>query len=584
VTGVITQDLLPRQPLPHALPKAPTGIAGFDEITYGGLPRGRATLVTGGPGSGKTLFGLEFLVRGALDHGEPGVLLSFEESADELAVNVGSLGFDLPALERDGLLAVDTFRIDVGTVIRTGSFDLDGLFIRLASAVESVSAQRVVLDTIEVLFTALGDQAIVRAELSRLLRWLKDRKLTVVLTGERGGSGGLTKYGIEEYVSDCVVVLDHRVQEELATRRLRVAKYRGSMHGANEYPFLIGGNGLIVFPLTSVGLTHSAPVVRVSTGIGRLDHMLGGGLYRGATVLVSGSAGTGKTSLAAQIADAACRRGERALYFSFEESPDQLLRNMRSIGLDLHQWVDSGLLRIRAVRPTAYGLEEHLVELHRLLDETSPSVVVLDAMGGLSDLGTPTAVSSTLARQIDLIKHRGVTAVLTSLTHDGQGESSAMAVSSLVDTWLVLRNTEHDGERNRLLFVIKSRGSAHSNQVREFVLTDHGSELLDVYVGPQGVLTGAARVARQAAERASADVKRGAVRRRQEELARRAKQVEQQIAELTSELAREQAELEQTVEQELTGAAGRDADRVIMAARRWADPAAPAKDQAASHE
>lgn len=583
VTGLLTQQAIPQQPTP-TLPKAATGIAGFDEITFGGLPRGRATLVTGGPGSGKTLFGLEFLVRGARELDEPGVLLSFEESADELAANASSLGFDLPGLELSGQLAIDTFRIDVGSVVRTGDFDLDGLFIRLTSAVESVGARRVVLDTIEVLFTALGDRAIIRSELSRILRWLKDRQLTVILTGERSGATELTKFGIEEYVSDCVVVLDHRVENELATRRLRVAKYRGSPHGANEYPFMIGGRGLIVFPLTSVGLTHEAPLERVSTGIDRLDHMLGGGLYRGSTVLVSGSAGTGKTSLAAQMVDAACRRGERALYFSFEESPEQLLRNMSSIGLDLNRWVDDGLLSIRAVRPTAYGLEEHLVELHRMLDDSLPSVAVLDAMGGLSELGTPTSVNSTFARQIDLIKHRGVTGVLTSLTHGDYTESSAMAVSSLVDTWVVLRNTECDGERNRLLYVIKSRGSAHSNQVREFVLTDGGAELLDVYVGPQGVLTGSARVARQAEERLAAEQHRSELSRSRDALARRAQQVEQQISALRSELARDRAELENQLAEEISTAVSRSADRDVMAARRWADPASMTAEQPAADD
>ncbi len=562
------------------LVKAPTGIGGFDEITRGGLPAGRATLVTGGAGSGKTLFGLEFLVWGARRFGEPGVLLSFEESADELATNVSSLGFDLPGLQREGLIAVDAFRIDGGAFVAAGGFDLEGLFIRLGRAVDSIGARRVVLDTIEVLFTALGSESTVRAEVSRLLRWLKDRGLTVIITGEPGRSGELTRYGIEEYVSDCVVVLDDRVQEELATRRLRVAKYRGSLHGTNEYPFVITDRGIVVLPLTATGLAYQASNERISTGIERLDHMLDGGVYRGSTVLVSGGSGTGKTSLAGHMVDAACRRGERALYVSYEESQDQVLRNLRSIGLHLDGGVEAGLLRLWAVRPAAYGLEEHLVQLQRRLDEFSPSLVVLDAMAGLNHLGTSTSVSATIASQIDMIKSRGVTAVLTALTHYGQDESSVMAVSSLMDTWLLLRNTELDGERNRLLLVIKSRGSAHSNQVREFVLTARGAELLDVYVGPRGALTGSARMAQRAEERAAASGRSAQFQRRRQALARRTAQVDQQITALRDELAAELAELDQFIEQDVAAGEGRDADRAVMAVHRWADPGATGDPEA----
>jgi circadian clock protein KaiC len=563
--------------------KAPTGIRGVDEITHGGLPRGRATLVTGGAGSGKTLFGLEFLVRGAQEFGEPGVLLSFEESAAELATNVASLGFDLRGLERDGLLVVDAIRIDTSSVLAAGAFDLDGLFIRLAQAVEQVGARRVVLDTMEVLFTALGNDAIIRAELTRLLRWMKERGLTVVLTGEKGRLGELTRYGIEEYVSDCVLVLDHRIQDELGTRRIRIAKYRGSVHGTNEYPFLITGRGLMVLPLTSMGLSHAASTEPVSTGVDRLDHMLGGGVYRGSTVLVSGTPGTGKTSLAAHMVDAACARGEQALFVSYEESPEQLMRNMSSIGLDLRRWVDCGLLRLWAVRPTAYGLEEHLVQLRQLLDESDPTVAVIDAMGGLSHVGQATSVTSAVARQIDLIKGRGITAMLTSLNHsdDREAGSSSMAVSSLVDTWLLLRNTEFNGERNRLLFVIKNRGSAHSNQVREFVLTDGGAQLLDAYVGPHGVLTGSARMAQLAGEAAAAEAARVLVERRRHSAARRTAQVERQIAGLREELADEALQLDQIAAEDRGIATGRRAAQDAMATHRWADAGIAAEPEAA---
>ncbi len=567
--AVPTSDLDRVETVPPA--KAGTGIAGFDEVTGGGLPRGRATLVTGGAGSGKTLFGIEFLVRGAREFGERGVLMSFEESSEELATNVCSLGFDLPALEREGMLVVDAIRIDATNCEASGSFDLDGLLIRLSSAIEAVGAKRVVLDTIEVLFTALRDPATVRAELRRLLRGLKDRGLTVVITGERGRVGELTRFGIEEYVSDCVVVLDNRTQDEMSTRRLRIQKYRGSVHGSNEYPFLIGRSGLVVLPISSMGLDYAAPTERVSTGIERLDHMLGGGPYRGSTVLVTGAPGTGKTSIAACAAAAACARGQRAVFLSFEESPAQLERNMASIGIDLRRWVTAGLLRLEAVRPSAYGLEEHLVRLHHVLQETDPALVVLDAVGSLNHLGTESGVSSAFARQLDMIKARGVTAIITTLFGGGEGEIRETAASSLVDTWLLLRSQELNGERNRLLFVIKSRGTAHSNQVREFVLTDRGAELMDVYTGPHGVLAGSARMAQLGEERAAVRARDAEVERRRQALARRTAQVEQQIATLREDLAGEAAEFDQLGFDEYTTDTARDTDRESMAAHRWAD-------------
>jgi circadian clock protein KaiC len=473
--------------------KVPTGIRGFDDLTGGGLPAGRPTLVTGGAGSGKTLFGLEFLVRGAQDFDEPGVLLAFEENADDLADNAASLGFDLASLEADGRLIVDAMQIDPAEIITTGDFDLEGLFIRLAASVHAIGAKRVVLDTIEVLFAALDNDAAVRAEFGRLLRWLKEQGLTTVITGERGKEGQLTRWGIEEYVTDCVIVLDHRVREELATRRLRIVKYRGSSHGTNEYPFLIRDRGLMVWPLTSVALTYQASDQRISLGSSQLDEMLGGGVYAGSTVLISGSAGTGKTTLGAVAVAAACERGEKALFVSFEESPDQIVRNMRSVGIDLQRWIDAGQLRLWGERATAFGLEAHLDGIEQLLDEVQPDVTVLDSVGSLSHAGPGAEVTSTIARELDMLKSRGITAIMTSLIPEGEDGSSANAVSSLIDTWLVLRNTENDGERNRLLFVIKSRGTAHSNQVREFRLSNEGLELIDVVIGPRGVLTGSGR-------------------------------------------------------------------------------------------
>jgi len=420
--------------------KALTGIAGFDEITGGGLPAGRPTLVTGSAGSGKTLFGVEFLVRGARDHGEPGVLLAFEESASDLRDNVASLGFDLPRLEREGLMVVDAVRLDPSGIVMTGDFDLEGLFIRLGAAVDAVGAKRVVLDTIEVLFGALPDENVVRAELGRLFRWLRERGLTTVITGERGTGAGLTRFGIEEYVSDCVIVLDHRVEEELSTRRLRVVKYRGSLHGTNEYPFLITATGVVVVPITSLSLDYAASDERISSGVPELDQMLAGGFYRGTAVMVSGTAGTGKTTLAAIAVDAACARGERALFLSMEESPEQLMRNMRSVGLDLRRWVDEGLLRIASVRPTAFGFEEHLALMGQLVEQTDPSLVVLDAVASLGHTGPVRETATAVARDIDLMKRRGITTILTTLTHDQEHEASELHISSLVDSWLLVRN------------------------------------------------------------------------------------------------------------------------------------------------
>ena len=555
------------------LEKAPTGIPGLDQITGGGLPLGRVTLVAGSAGAGKTLLGLNFLVAGARQYGEPGVLMTFEESAAKVALNVRSLGFDLDGLQRSGQLAVLAFQVDPSEIVAAGEFDFEPLFAILDDAIRRVGAKRVVLDTIEVLFGAFGDDTIVRSELSRLMRWLEDRGVTVVLTGERGNGSGLTRHGIEEYVTDCVIVLDHRVSAEICTRRLRVVKYRGSAHGTNEYPFLISAHGFTVLPITSVALNYQASAERISTGIGRLDHMLGGGMFRGSTLMVSGTAGTGKTSLGAHMVNAACARGEQALMILLEESPEQVLRNMRSIGLDLRPWVEAGLLRIWAARPSAYGLETHLAIFAELIEEETPSVAVIDGIASLSS-GIPntevnTEMISIVARKIDLLKSRGITSVITAL---GQGEEvSTMTMSSMVDTWLLLRNIEANGECNRLLFVLKSRGTAHSNQVREFVLTDHGVELVDVYVGAAGVLAGSARVTQQAAERDEQ-------LRIAEELARRRRELHRSIIEREAHLVavRDQLEAERTEIDRIDLRQGHlvadtEADRSTMAARRWAD-------------
>jgi circadian clock protein KaiC len=471
----LTTDRPPRP----GLRKSPTGIPGLDEVTLGGLPSGRPTLVCGGPGSGKTLIGISFLVNGALLFDEPGVLMTFEENVDELAADVRSLGVDLHALIADGRLAVDYVHVERSEIEETGEYDLDGLFVRLEHAVTSIGAKRVMFDTIESLFSGFQNEAILRAELRRLFRWLRDRGLTTVITGEKG-TESLTRHGLEEYVSDAVIQLDHRVFEQVSTRRLRVVKYRGSHHGTNEYPFLIDEDGLSVLPVTSLLLQHAASDERISSGQPDLDAMLGGvGYHRGSTVLFSGTAGTGKTTLAAHFVDAACARGERCLYFLFEESPQQMLRNMRAAGIDLARWVDQGLLHFYAERPSRHGLETHLVMMHRAVERLQPSVVVVDPMTNLLTVGTQVDVRAMLTRLIDFLKGRGITAMFTSLTSaGGELQTTETMISSLMDTWVLTALEESHRRRHRWLYVLKSRGTAHSPDMREFKITDHGVQIL----------------------------------------------------------------------------------------------------------
>jgi circadian clock protein KaiC len=474
----------------EALEHCPTGIVGLDAVTSGGLPRGRTSLVAGAAGSGKTLLALEFLVRG-VELGEPGVFLAFEETSDELSVNVASLGWDLVAMCADGQLVVDHVKVEREHIDQTGDYDLEALFVRIGYAIDQVGAKRVVLDTLEVLFSALDDTALLRAELRRLFTWLKHKGVTSIVTAEQG-DGSLTRHGLEEYVSDCVIALDHRVVEHVAVRRLRVVKFRGSSHGTNEYPFVIGSDGISVVPVTSFDLEHPAAEEVVSTGLADLDAMLApGGWYRGSTTMISGQSGTAKTTFAAHFADAACARGERCLYLAFEESPAQIVRNMRSIGLELQGWLDDGTLSIHATRPTQLGLESHLTELYRQVEAHEPDVVVIDPITDFTTLGTSIEVKSTLMRIVDYLKKHQITAVFTSLTHEGL--SVDPSISSLIDNWVQLRNLELDAERNRGVFIQKARGMAHSNQVREFVLHDGGIDLLEVIDAPGGVLTGRAR-------------------------------------------------------------------------------------------
>jgi circadian clock protein KaiC len=532
------------------LPKCLTGIQGLDEITGGGLPRGRPTLVCGSAGCGKTLLAAEFLVRGAVQFGESGVFMAFEETETELKANVASLGFDLGRLIRRKKIVIDHVHIERSEVYESGEYNLEGLFVRLNHAIDSIGATRVVLDTLEALFASLSNEAILRAELRRLFRWLKDKGVTTIITAERGREQ-LTRHGLEEYVSDCVILLDHRVNDQIATRHLRVVKYRGALHGTNEFPFLIGDTGISVLPITSLGLNHKISRERIATGIPRLDAMLGGrGFFRGSSILLTGTPGTGKTIVAANFARAAARRGERVLFFSFEESPNQIIRNMHSIGLRMEPLVKRGLLRFHAARPSLYGLEMHLATMFKEIAAFQPHVVIVDPITSLMDAGTNSECRAMVTRLVDYLKAGQVTTLFTSLTQAGHAlQQSEASMSSLMDSWLLLQDFEGNGERNRVLYVLKARGMAHSNQIREFLISDRGIDLVDAYIGPSGVLTGAARVAQTAREKAEVLAGRQEAARRQRELKRIRAALERQIAGLRSEHEASDVELRQIDEQ-----------------------------------
>ncbi len=554
------------------LSKSPSGISGLDEITGGGLPKGRPTLICGSAGCGKTLLAMEFLVRGATQFNEPGVFMAFEEFVEELAQNVASLGFDVNDLAKHKKIVLDFVHIERSEIEEAGEYDLEGLFIRLGYAIDSIHAKRVVLDTIESIFSGLPNPLILRSELRRLFRWLKEKGVTTIITGERGDEM-LTRQGLEEYVSDCVIVLDHRVTAQASTRRLRIVKYRGSMHGTNEYPFLIDESGISILPVTSLGLQHTTTNERISTGIPRLDAMLGGvGYYRGSSILISGTAGTGKSSFAAHFVDAACRRGERVLYFAFEESANQIMRNMRSISIDLHPWVQNNLLQFQATRPAFAGLEVHLTMMHKAINVFKPQVVIVDPLNSFVVADNETDVKAMLMRLVDFLKMQQITGLFTSLTAGGDAlEQTDVAISSLIDTWILLRDIELGGERNRGMYVLKSRGMAHSNQIREFLLTNHGVELRDVYVGPSGVLTGSARLAQEAQEQAAQVMRQQEADRKRLELQRKQAQLEAQIAAMRAEFAEQEADLLQNIEQERVRESLLMQEREEMAQSRKAD-------------
>lgn len=527
-------------------PKTPSGIDGLDEITNGGFPKGRPTLICGGAGCGKTLMSMQFLIKGITDHNETGVFMSFEEPSDDLTLNVKSLGFDIEKLKADKKLVVDHVRVERSEIEEAGEYDLDGLFIRLGYAIDSVKAKRVVLDTIESLFAGLDNQAILRAELRRLFHWLKAKGVTAIITGERG-EASLTRQGLEEYVSDCVIVLDHRVIEQVSTRRLRIVKYRGSTHGTNEYPFLIDEEGISVLPITSLKLDNEVSSDVISTGVPGLNEMFhGGGFYRGSNILISGTAGTAKTTVACYFANEQCEKNEKTIYFAFEESPHQLVRNMKSIGIDLQKHIKKGILQIHSSRPSLNGLEMHLLTLRKLIKEFAPTTIIIDPISNLITVGSEHEVRSMLVRLIDMLKAHNITALFTSLnkqTDNFRPDLAEESVSSLVDTWITVRDMEGVGERNRGIFIIKARGMGHSNQVREFVITGQGIELLEVELGPNGILTGTARQSHKF-KKTMSDIKlQNEINRKDREIERKRKVLEANIEALRNEFESAQEEL-----------------------------------------
>jgi circadian clock protein KaiC len=554
------------------LPRCPTGIQGLDEITGGGLPRGRPTLVCGGAGCGKTLLAAEFLVRGATQFDEPGVLMAFEETEKELKANVASLGFNLDGLVQRKKVLVDYVHVERGELHETGDYDLEGIFVRLEHAIESIGAKRVVLDTLEVLFASLPNEAVLRAELRRLFRWLKDKGVTAVITAERGRES-LTRHGLEEYVSDCVILLDHRVNDQIATRHLRVVKYRGAQHGTNEFPFLIGEEGISVLPITSLSLNHKVSRERIATGIPRLDAMLGGkGFFRGSSILLTGTPGTGKTIISSNFAHAAAKRGERVLYFSFEESPDQIMRNMHSIGLQLEPLVNSDLLRFHSARPSLYGLEMHLATMFKEIATFKPHVVIVDPITSLLDTGTDSECKGMVTRLIDYLKAGQITSLFTSLTQGGHAlQQSEAAMSSLMDAWLLLQDFEGNGERNRIFYVLKARGMAHSNQIREFLISNHGIDIVDAYIGVSGVLTGSARVAQESLEKAVVLANQQEAARLKREVERKREAIERQISGLRAEYEADAVELRRIAEQVGNSTLMLTTDRAASGLLRQAD-------------
>ena len=554
------------------LPKALTGIEGLDIITEGGLPKGRASLICGSTGTGKTLLAMEFLLNGAREYNEPGVFMAFEESTNDLIANVASIGFDLKGLIASKKVVVDFVYIDRDEIVEAGEYNLDARFIRLGAAIDSIGAKRVILDTIESLFSSLPNPAVLRAELRRLFRWLKEKGVTAVITAE-GGTDTLSRQGIEEYVSDCVINVSISIEERVASRKLRIVKYRGSSHGSNEYPFVIDGEGFSLIPITSARLEHKVSLARVSSGIPRLDTMLGGaGFYHGSVIMISGTSGTGKTTFMAHFADAACRRNERVVYFSFEESPDQIIRNMSSVGLNLEQWVKKGLLVIESRRTTQCGLDMHLVLAQNLIAGHAPKVVILDPVTSFLDIANSSDVKRIVMKFVDHMKSHGITTMFGSFTPSGlPSEVSVVNISSLIDSWILLRDLENNGERNRGVYILKSRGMNHSNQVREFLISDHGVEICDVYIGTGGVATGGARLNMLAQEKALGIKLQEEIELRQFDLENKRNVLDSKIAAMRAEFAAQEASNLKMIAQDKNRRTQVSADRTAMGKVRNVD-------------
>jgi len=556
----------------HQLPKSLTGIEGLDDITMGGLPKARTTLICGGTGTGKTLLAMEFLLRGATQFNEPGVFMAFEESTNDLIANVASIGFDLKGLITAEKVVVDFVYIDHEQIVEAGEYNLDALFIRLGTAIDAIGAKRVVLDTIESLFSSLPNPAVLRAELRRLFRWLKEKGVTAVITGE-GGTDALTRHGLEEFISDCVINLTISIEDRVASRRLRIMKYRGSSHGTNEYPFVIDGKGFSLIPITSSKLEYKISNAKVSSGIPRLDTMLGGrGFFEGSVIMVSGPSGTGKTTFMSHFADAACRRNERAVYISFEESPDQIIRNMSSVGLTLDKWIKQGLLVMESRRPTQCGLDMHLVLAQKLIAEHDPKIVIMDPVTSFSDIANSSDVKRILMKFVDHMKSLGVTTMFGSLTpSELPAEVSAVNISSIIDSWILLRDMESNGERNRGLYILKSRGMRHSNQVREFLISDHGVDICDVYTGTGGVTTGGARLNMLAQEKALSLKLQEEIELRQFDLENKRNVLDSKIAAMRAEFAAQEAGNLKMIAQEKNRQTQLSADQTAMGKARTVD-------------
>jgi len=557
----------------QGIDKSPTGIEGFDEITMGGLPRARPTLVCGKAGSGKTLFAVEFIYKGAKEFDEPGVFVAFEETPEELQKNVASLGWDLQELISSKKLIIEHIQINPSEIIETGEYTLDGLLLRLEAAIDEIGAKRLAIDTLEVLFGSYTNNFILRSEIQRLFRFLKKRKITTLITGEKG-EGRLTRHGLEEYVSDCVISLEHSLNKGIATRRLRVVKYRGSRHGTNEYPFFIDKDGFSLMPITDLEMNYDISSEKLSTGISRLDTMFGGeGIYRGSSILISGTAGTGKSTLAMTFAKASCQRGEPCLFISFEEAPNQIIRNMHSVGFKLDKFLKKELLHFYSTRPTMMGLEEHLYMLQSLIEKNGPQMVIVDPITNLLSISSDLEVKWMFTRLIDYIKRKNITIVMTDLTEQDNfyRESSTVGISSLIDTWIFLRDMENGGEKNKGLYILKARGLNHSNQIREFRITSGGINLLDVYTGPGGVLTGSARIAQMVNDKLEELKRNQQIESKQKQLELMRKHMELKIAEIKAEFAKQETELQQLIEQERVKQQMVEAAKKEMAKSRRAD-------------